>query len=484
MKTSVALFSTTAKLVCASALLLAASAQLQAQGIGGGGTGGIGGTGGQGGQGGQNGQTGNSAGGILVDAAGLVRPMFQQESSGRLDRKRREERAQRGLPADLNRFSAMRKISLPRLEAALAKALNAKEPITDDMRYLAGLERIDYVFAYPDDHDLVIAGPAEGFAPAGGARVLGITTGQPALRLEDLLVALRSAANGSGTMRCSIDPQPENLAKFAAFVAGNRGGASLDAAAAQYRQMADLLGPQNVSLSGLPADSQFAELLVEADIRMKHIAIGLNRPPVKGFRSHLAMVGAGANSMQRWWLSPFYDALVRTADGLAFEFQGQRVQLQSEDELVSSSGERSPAAFRRVTTQKFAIQFTEKFPELAKAIPVFGELQGAFDLAVLAALLKKEKLPARVGWSMALFLDADRAPLSRHNVPRQVPSVSNHKLLGKGVLVMQVTGGVVVNPWDVVNPANFADDSTGALHTSHVDATAPRENANRGWWWD
>jgi hypothetical protein len=388
------------------------------------------------------------------------------------------------MPAELNRSSKLRKVSLVQLEAAYARCLAEKQPLPVELKYLAGLQRIDYVFADPEDHDLVIAGPAEGFVVNAGGRALGITNGQPALRLEDLIVALRSAERGRGAIRCSIDPNPQNLAQLTAFVASNQGEATLESANDQYQQLAKILGPQDISLSGVPLDSQFAELLVEADIRMKHIAIGLNKPAVKGFRSHLAMVGAGGNSMQRWWFTPLYDQFVRTADGLGFAFHGQRVQLLSEDELVSDAGQRSSAAFKRVTTQKFSTQFTDKFPELARAVPVFAELQGIFDLSVLAALLQKERLAPRVGWRMELFLDEERAKLTRHNVPRQVPSVSNFKMLSKGVLVMQVTGGVLISPRDVINHQEFDRDADGQLDSRHQESATAKKSANGRWWWD
>lgn len=468
--------------LCALGLIVSGAARLHAQGTGG--TGGTGGQGGQGGQGQQGGQTGNSAGGILVDAAGVVRPMFHQEASGRLDKKRREEQAGRSLPADLNQRSPLRKVSLVRLEAAYKQVLADKKPLPDDVKFLAGLQRIDYVFVYPAEKDLVIAGPAEGFVSSAGGRALGVTNAQPALRLDDLLVALRSIERGNGAMRCSIDPNPANLAKFVSFANEIQEGGTIDSAKARYQQMAGILGPQDISLSGVPLDSQFAELLVEADIRMKYIAIGLDKPAVKGFRSHLAMIGAGGNSMQRWWFTPLYDAFTRTADGLGFEFSGQRVQLMSEDELVSSNGQRSSAAFSRVTTQKYSKQFTERFPELARAVPVFAELQGVFDLSVLAALMKKERLAARVGWPMSLFLDDERAPLARRNVPRKTPSVSNFKMLGRGVMVMQVTGGVLLNPWDVINHEDFHRDSDGKLNSAQKAAVPANDIENNRWWWD
>ncbi len=175
---------------------------------------------------------------------------------------------------------------------------------------------------------------------------------------------------------------------------------------------------QDVSLGGVPAESHFAELLVEADIRMKRVAIGVDGPPVKGFRSHLSMVGAGGNSMQRWWFTPLYDAFTKTADGLAYDFRGQRAQLVSQEELVSAAGRRSNAPFTPVSTQKFSKQFTARFAEIADATPVFAELQSMFDLAVLAALLKKEGLSQKVGWAMELFLDAERATIAKRNDAR------------------------------------------------------------------
>ena len=51
-----------------------------------------------------------------------------------------------------------------------------------DIQYLGGLQRIDYLFVLPDTKDIVIAGPAEGFANDAVGRAVGITTGRPPLR--------------------------------------------------------------------------------------------------------------------------------------------------------------------------------------------------------------------------------------------------------------------------------------------------------------
>ena len=64
-------------------------------------------------------------------------------------------------------FSKLRYISLKHLEAALR---STRASPTEEMRNLAGLLRIHYVFLYPDSKDIVIAGPAEGWVNDGFGR--------------------------------------------------------------------------------------------------------------------------------------------------------------------------------------------------------------------------------------------------------------------------------------------------------------------------
>lgn len=446
----------------------------------GGGMGGMGG--GMGGMGG--GMGGGGVSGIMVDAKGVVHPVFLKDTNGRLDKKRRSELAAKSLPRDVNVFSPLRKVSLSRLEAACEPFANENKHVPTDMQFLAGLQRIDYVFVDPNERDLVIAGPAEGYLIDAAGRAVGNSTGRPPLRLDDLLVALRALNLRSGTIGCSIDPTEENLAKFKAFVARDSGAISPDQAKTKFARLGEVLGMQNVSVFGVPPDSHFAEILVEADIRMKRLSIGADRTPLRGFKSHLALVGRGENTMQRWWFTPLYDAFTRSDDGLAFQFSGQRVQLMSQEELISDAGKRTNAPFSHVSTQKYSKQFTARFPELAVVTPAFAELQSLFDLAILAALMQKEGLPEKIGWPMALFLDAQRASLVKQNVPKQVQSISKFKTMGQSLYVAQVGGGVTIDPVQMLQEAEFRDDSGAKLGTMRADEIAREKSDEHPWWWD
>ena len=95
-----------------------------------------------------------------------------------------------------------------------------------------------------------------------------------------------------------------------------------------------------------PPETHFAQVLVEADYRMKLIGIGLEQPPVKiKLRSSSGQSRVVWRAM-RWFggtLRPDYKCVRVTEDGLAMEMVGWGVKLVGQAELVSSEGGRAQA---------------------------------------------------------------------------------------------------------------------------------------------
>ncbi len=255
-----------------------------------------------------------AVGGVSIDTDGVL-SNARTDDLGMLGKLR--ERSLEKIPAELNPAVEMRKISLRRLEAVLEECATNKKPIPDAMKYLAGLQHIHYLFVYPEQKDIVLVGPGEGWKVDAKGNVVGIATGRPVMLLDDLLVALRTArAAAQGGITCSIDPTPEGLARIKAPV---RGGDPQTVA----RDLESALGMQRISVQGVPATSHFARVLVAADYRMKRIAMNFDPSPVRGLPNYLQMVRPGARTMlsPRFWLEPKYEALLRDADGLAFELR-------------------------------------------------------------------------------------------------------------------------------------------------------------------
>ncbi len=446
-------------------------------GFGGGGFGG----GGFGGPGGGGFGAGN-AGGILIDAEGLVKTVFKKGKSSRLEQKKRLAFAQKNLNNDLNIASKLRKISLVRLEKVIRDHLEKNEPFSDEIKLMAGLQRIDYLFIYPEKSDLVIAGPAGGFAPDALGRAVSVETGRPVFRLDDLIVALRAGRRGT-EIGCSIDAVPENLARVQQYLSRNNSAASVSVIRSRYQKMAKILGNQKIRIFGVPPDSHFGVTFAEADILMKRISIGLEPSKVPGFRSHLAMLGRTGNSMQRWWFTPMYDSFQTTDDRTVFQFAGQRLQLLAQEE-IAEAGIRKDAATTRVSTTAYAKQFTAAFPRLAEKHPTFAELQNLTDLAVLVAILKKESLPEKVNWKMSTFLDETKLTIPKYHVPKEIPSCVNCKTSGSRLVTGLISGGVVINSFNVVEQAAIRSERAETLSRQKKRNAQIRVDANHSWWWD
>ena len=126
-------------------------------------------------------QVGQTAG-VEVDAKGVLHVKVHNDPTGQLTKQRIDE-SKAKLKPDVLAKSLCRKISLNRLEKALADRIAKGLKPTDEMHYLAGLFRLQYVFYYPDTKDIVIAGPPRAGSPDLSGRVRGMHDGPPGDRV-------------------------------------------------------------------------------------------------------------------------------------------------------------------------------------------------------------------------------------------------------------------------------------------------------------
>jgi hypothetical protein len=414
-----------------------------------------------------------AVGGVAIDAEGLLNNTTT-DAFGVL-RKLRLENFQK-IPGELNQGVQMRKVSLRRLDEVVADCAKNNKPLPDAVKYLAGLQRINYVFVYPEQNDIVLVGPGEGWKIDAKGGVVGVTNGRPTMLLDDLLVSLRTArAAAQGGITCSIDPTPEGLARMnRQLPALTRGGDPQTVASG----IETALGRQQISVRGVPDTSHFARVLVAADYRMKRLAMDFEPSPVRGLPSYLQMVPASARTVQspRFWLEPQYQALLRDADGLAFELRGSSVKAMTEEDYVTAAGGVQHSGKAGPAAKKWADLMTAKYAELAVADPIFGELQNCMELAVVGALLTKERLTEKAGQSLPTLLESPAVKTEVFNAPKQVESKAS--VLNKGRnWVISVSGGVAINSWAVADKVQPGDKVAPVRAKA-----APAANTN--WWWN
>lgn len=426
--------------------------------------------------------TGGQAG-VFVDAQGVLRRNIVPDPTGML-RRQQVAAAQATLPRELASQSELRKVSLTRLEKALVANGGM---MTDEMRYLAGLLRLQYVFLYPDSGDIVIAGPAEGWAAESDGRMTGLRSGRPVLQLQDLVVALRAFPPSQAKtpmVGCSIDPTQEGLAAMQQFLRST--GRYATPAQTQYlaNGLRSSLGLQKVRIDGVPADTRFAHVLVEADYRMKMIGIGLERPKVRGLTSFVDLASpsqVSRSALSRWYFVPEYKCIRSSGNGLAMELVGDGVKLVGEQELVSAGGERSASALSSRASKAFVTSFTRAYPQLAAASPVYAELRNLVDMLVAAAYIQHEDMYHKAGWDMAVLGDEGAFPVRLYNAPTQVESAVNAVWKGNK-LMTPIGGGVQIEAEMALDPENVLEDEGSKV--ANLRNQTEVNLAEGQWWWD
>jgi len=426
--------------------------------------------------------------GVAVDATGVVQVKAFPADDGRL-RAQRLAAARAALPADVRRPSPLRQVSLVRLQRAIAQRLEANQTPNDTMRYLAGLQRLQYLFCYPEQGDIVIAGPAAGWMQDGSGRIVATDTGAPVLHLDDLLVALRAFRRGRDDrmfIGCSIDPSPDGLARLQDFQKNIPHSVPQSARRDVTRQILQgtrqALGMSQIRVFGISAKTHLAQVLVEADYRMKRIGIGLEPPPVKMTTFLGALRSPRDGTLQRWWFQPEYDCLKMTRDRLAVEIIGQGVQLLAEDMAIGPGGKQlNPTARVSKASRLFATAFTRKYPQIAAASPVYAQMRNGIDMLVAAALLQHEDWYGRGGWTADTLYSEASLPTETFAAPRQVACGVN--AVWKGNRLLSPAGGVSLQPSLALDPVRRQADDNGTLQRTAEQVAGQRADDDR-WWWD
>ena len=428
--------------------------------------------------------------GVRVEPSGVLRKLTSKEHSGRLEELGIQAR-EALLNGDIATVADMRVISLTRLEQAVSKRLSEGRAPTVSMRLLGGLTKIENVFVYPEDGEIVLAGPAEPWKYNDNGVAIGEVSGRPVLQLDDFVTILRSfSSSRQKFFSCSINPRQEGLKQLKDYVAATSNRPlSPGRVKGWTNNLQQQLGMQDIVYSGVDPESRVARVIIEADYRMKLIGIGkydfaknVAIPSIFDLMTAQEQKASKLDAL-RWWLTMKYDAVLHTADENGFEFVGSSVLCQSENQLLNDLGQQVQTGKSEGSNLTFAQKFTQQYAELAKQDVVFADLQNVFDLALVAAILRHEGAAERAGWDFGSFSNDGAYLINRFNAPTEVESVVNHRVFRGRDIVVQVAGGVRVDLAAVLD--NEAVTRQGVrIVASAEKARGAEDLSDRRWWWD
>jgi hypothetical protein len=425
--------------------------------------------------------------GVWVDAAGTLQLAKAATRSPELaERRGTAPRMESRAGANPRRASKLRYVSLPRLEREIVRRQDAHQPLDLALLTLAGLQRVRYVFVYPETGDVVLAGPAGDWRVHPLGHIVSADTGRPIVRLDDLLTLLRRARpSPESFFGCAINPRQAALAETQAYLdRTSRRPLEPRRRDAWLATIRSTLGRQDVEIFGIDPTSRTARVLVEADVHMKLIGMGLE-DGVDGVESYLDSVkssGGQPNAMSvlRWWFALHYAAIRTSPAGDAYELVGQGARVLSENELLAAKGQRVHTGQSDPLNQQFAESFTAHFAALADKYPIYGELRNIFDLSLAVALIQTDKLADRAGWQPDRVVDAEKLRLPAWPAPREVETVANLVEVNRRQIVAGVSGGVMVDTADALTHRKGAS----ADELSSDRGKAPPAAGSTVWWWD
>lgn len=427
--------------------------------------------------------------GVHVDPTGVLALASAAEHSGRLKELGIEARSAL-LNGDLTKTSNLRVVSLTRLEEAVARRISEGKLPVESQRLMGGLTKITHIFVYPEDAEIVVAGPAESWDYNDNGVAIGTESGRPVLQLDDFVDVLRTfTGSGQKFFSCSIDPRPEGLKALKDYVnATSKRPLSPGGGVRNWTaQLQKNLGMQDIVYSGISPQSRVARVIIEADYRMKLIGIG-KFDFDKGTKissifdlMNVEEQKSGKLDALRWWLTMKYDSVRHSSDGDAFEFVGSSVQCLSENQFLNTQGQQVLTGKSEGANLAFAQTFTSKYEELAKQDLVFADLRNVFDLALVASLLEHRQIARQTGWNYGCFAGDGAYRTRVYDAPLEVESVVNHRVYRGRDIVVQVAGGVRADLGEVLTKKLIAGPR---MEEDAEKAQASVELPARRWWWD
>ncbi|MDR0521155.1 MAG: DUF1598 domain-containing protein [Planctomycetaceae bacterium] len=408
--------------------------------------------------------------GIEIGTDGTVVPLSKEKaiSIGKLA-------AKPDVPADLNKSVPLRKISLKKFDAEMKEIVEKQKFIPDAMRYLGGLTSIKYIAVIPEEKDILLIGPAEGWKNDSAGNIIGAQSGSPMMMLEDFLTVLMMQnrfTHQQGIITCSIEPASDALGKI---VKVQQRYSTIDAknAGAYADELENAFGKMPIAITGVPLQSRFAKVLAAADLKMKRIALGLEPAAVRNVPSYISLISGSRPVNPRFWIVPEYSPVTHDSKKLTYQLSNLKIRVFAEEDYFAVRQN-----IKRENTDRAAVQWCkrveENFDALVKSQPVFGELVKDMEIAFVAAVIQQEKLLQKADCRLLILHDESKLKLIPYPQPKSVESKSVISKIGYSSVV--ACGGIEINPFGVLQ--------TGLDLNEKMDAERKKLIQTKGkeWW--
>jgi hypothetical protein len=245
-----------------------------------------------------------------------------------------------------------------------------------------------------------------------------------------------------------------------------------------------------VRVLGVPFDTRFAKVMVDADYYMKRLVDGSVSLDIPGFESLMDVregiskremeqgINTPYHSMSRFWFCPG-DSTYTEDDGMIL-LKKCPVRLLTEEEFLTTHGQIQGKGSPNELAQGFADSFTTHYKEIAEARSIYKELEQLFRLVAVGRLMTDDKAFESSGIKYL----PDRYTVPKVAVNRKVTGLSKVKEL---VTEREESDGTVTNYlWSMscggvsmdVRPRKVASSAAKPSRTSY-SSTGKKQSSSK-----
>lgn len=313
---------------------------------------------------------------------------------------RQEAGASDGMPSYDGTYIAM---SLRVLSKKAADCLSSRSSVPRDLATLCGITKFESFVVDEGSQDVILIGK-----PVGG--------GSP-LHLDELVVAMRSIwRGGTEAVSCSLDPRRENVLTIQRISEQYGKVQTPEQGKRMIQQVKGSWGSQLVRVGGVPKDSRYAHIMIDADYHMKKVSLGNLK--ISGVNSYLDMKLSDAKeriaqgedklpagmSFNRFWFSVDKEFPAFTEDDGIVWIKACPIVLFTEQQMGASSGELFDVDEDDAVAGAYAKAFSDAFPRLADQVAPYADLRNLYFLKAVLESMRFRQAAERVGLNMDVLL--------------------------------------------------------------------------------
>jgi hypothetical protein len=313
---------------------------------------------------------------------------------------RQEAGASDGMPSYDGSYIAM---SLRVLSKKASDCLSSRSSVPRELATLCGINRFESFLVDEASQDVILMG-----RPVGGGS---------ALHLDELVVAMRSIwRGGTEAVSCSLDPRREDILAIQRTNEQYGKVETPEKGKRMIQQVKGNWGPQVVRVGGVPRDSRYAHIMIDADYHMKKVSLGTLK--ISGVNSYLDMKVSDAQdrtaqgedkvpqgiSFNRFWFSVGKEFPTFTEDEGIVWTAACPIVLFTEQQMGASSGELFDVDEDDPVATAYAKAFSDAFPRLAEQVPPYSDLRNLYHLKAMLEAMRFRQAAERVGLDMNVFL--------------------------------------------------------------------------------